>query len=59
MVMTGGRVRTPLKPSTRIYEGRLYRIVVDGKSELGTPEELIDLRDLKFEPSVAPPEATV
>ena len=40
-------------------EGRLYRIVVDGKSELDTPEELIDLRDLKFEPSVAPPQATV
>jgi hypothetical protein len=40
-------------------EGCLYRIVVDGKSELGTPEELIDLRDLKFEPSVAPSEATV
>ena len=34
-------------------------MVVDGKSELGTPEELIDLRDLKFEPSVAPPQATV
>jgi hypothetical protein len=40
-------------------EGRLYRMVVDGKSERGTPEELIDLRDLKFEPSVAPPQATV
>jgi hypothetical protein len=40
-------------------EGRLYRIVVDDKSELGTPEELIDLRDLKFEPGVAPPQATV
>jgi hypothetical protein len=40
-------------------EGRLHRIVVDGKSQLGTPEELIDLRDLKFEPVVAPPEATV
>jgi hypothetical protein len=26
---------------------------------VGTPDELIDLRDLKFEPSVAPPEATV
>ena len=40
-------------------EGRLYRIVVDGKSELGTPEELIDLRGLKFDPIVAPPQATV
>jgi hypothetical protein len=40
-------------------EGRLFRIVVDGKSELGAPEELIDLRDLKFEASVAPPQATV
>jgi hypothetical protein len=40
-------------------EGRLYRVVVDGKSGPGTPEELIDLRDLKFEPSVAPPPATV
>jgi hypothetical protein len=40
-------------------EGYLFRIVVDGKSELGAPEELIDLRDLKFEASVAPPQATV
>ena len=40
-------------------QGRLYRMVVDGKSEPGTPEELIDLRDLKFEPRAAPPEATV
>jgi hypothetical protein len=40
-------------------DGRLHRIVVDGKSELGAPEELIDLRDLKFEPSVAPPQANV
>ena len=35
------------------------RIVIDGKSELGAPEELIDLRDLEFEPSVAPPQANV
>lgn len=40
-------------------EGRLYRIVVDRRSELGTPEELIDLSDLKFEPSMAPPQAIV
>ena len=40
-------------------EGRLYRVVVDGKSGPGTPEELIDLRDLKFEPSAAPPQATM
>jgi hypothetical protein len=40
-------------------EGRIYRMVVDGKSELGTPEELIDLRDLKFEPRAALPQATV
>jgi hypothetical protein len=40
-------------------EGRLYRVVVDGKSGPGTPEELIDLRDLKFEPSTVPPQATM
>ncbi len=40
-------------------DGCLYRFVVDGKTQLGAPEELIDLRDLKFEPCVAPPEATV
>jgi hypothetical protein len=33
--------------------------VIDGKFHLDTPEELIDLRDLKFEPCEAPREATV
>jgi hypothetical protein len=38
-------------------EGRLYRIVVGANCEIGVSEELIDLRDLKFETNLAPPEA--
>jgi hypothetical protein len=40
-------------------DGRLYRVVVDRQSDLRAPEELIDLRDLKFESRSSPPEATV
>lgn len=40
-------------------DGRLYRLCVLGKSELGVAEELLDLRDLKFEVLSAPPQATV
>jgi hypothetical protein len=38
-------------------QGRLYRVVIDPQSGPGTPEELIDLRKLSFEPIEAPPEA--
>lgn len=37
-------------------QGRLFRIIVDSSGP-GAPEELIDLRDLRFEPVKAPPEA--
>ncbi len=39
--------------------GRLYRISLDSKRAPGEPEELIDLRDLKFEPIEAPQDAKV
>jgi hypothetical protein len=39
--------------------GRIYRIVTTDKSILVVSQELIDLRDLKFEAVVAPPEATL
>lgn len=37
--------------------GRLYRAAVEPRSGLGTPEELIDLRGLRFEEAEAPPAA--
>ena len=38
-------------------EGRLYRLIVEKGSDLGVPEELIDLRELRFEAVPTPPEA--
>jgi hypothetical protein len=40
-------------------DGRLFRVVVDVKSGVGAPEELIDLRELKFESRSAPSEGTL
>jgi hypothetical protein len=40
-------------------DGRLHRVVEQGDSGFGSPEELIDLRALKFTPREAPPEALV
>ena len=37
--------------------GRLYRIALGSKHAPGEPEELIDLRDLKFEPVESPQDA--
>lgn len=38
-------------------QGRLYRIAVDPQTGPGAPEELIDLRNFRFEAVEAPPEA--
>lgn len=38
-------------------QGRLYRLMIKEGSELGVPEELIDLRELRFETVPTPPEA--
>ena len=40
-------------------DGRLFRVVVDVKSGVGATEELIDLRELKFESRLAPGEGTL
>jgi hypothetical protein len=40
-------------------DGRLYRISVDDQAGPGTPEELLDLREKRFESIPAPPEATL
>jgi len=40
-------------------EGRIYRIAAADRSTFGVPEELIDLRNVKFEAIVPPPEATL
>lgn len=40
-------------------EGRLYRLTIKEGSKLGLPEELIDLRELKYEAVPAPAEALV
>ena len=38
-------------------DGRLYRCKVDSRRGPDEPEELMDLRSLRFEPVIAPPEA--
>lgn len=38
-------------------QGCLYRLMIKEGSELGVPEELIDLRELRFEAVPTPPEA--
>jgi hypothetical protein len=39
-------------------DGRLYRMFVDDQRGLGKPEELLDLREMRFESIAAPREAT-
>jgi hypothetical protein len=40
-------------------DGRLYRISVDDQASLEKAEELLDLREMKFESIPAPHEATL
>ena len=40
-------------------DGRLYRMSVDNRENLGEPEELLDLREMRFESIPAPHEATL
>jgi hypothetical protein len=40
-------------------DGRLYRISVYDQASMGKPEELLDLREMRFESIPAPPEATL
>lgn len=40
-------------------EGRLYRMDLNSRASLGEPDELLDLREMRFEPISAPHEATL